>query len=289
MDMHTVLNILNIIVGELHLIQMDLRNPTLLQPVIDRTIRLKAFLNHADNDEFTSGVVNQLESALFEKLEQAEKEQPDLLSNEEYLEYKSTFREIFDVFETRLDELLTRWMVPDRWERYTVEDFKKDTKKFFSAVEKHAKGRYRIIYPPESQKNSDYLVTFYITSDRDDNLILFPLIFKDVMRDIIANARKYTAPGGTIDIHLAVQNNELHFKVADTGIGIPRKELSKVFEYGRRASNVQNRRSMGGGIGLTKAYVVTQRFGGEIWISSTEGKGTEVKIIIPIPEEEWDD
>jgi len=127
----------------------------------------------------------------------------------------------------------------------------------------------------------DYLVQFEVDSD-ENGLIRMPLLFKDVIRDLVANARKYTDPGGQIDIGVYYREKILRFVVQDNGIGIPENELSKVFEYGYRASNVQNRRTMGGGYGLTKAIYVTRRFNGEFWIDSKEGKGTRICIKVPV-------
>ncbi|XFA71814.1 ATP-binding protein [Thermosynechococcaceae cyanobacterium Okahandja] len=72
---------------------------------------------------------------------------------------------------------------------------------------------------------------------------------------------------------------ELH----DTGCGIPSSELTKVVGFGQRGSNVQHRRTMGGGFGLTKAFLVTKRFGGRMWIRSQEGVGTRITLQIPLP------
>jgi signal transduction histidine kinase len=110
-----------------------------------------------------------------------------------------------------------------------------------------------------------------------------PLFFKDVMRDLIANARKYTAPGGTINVGVYETDAELRFVVQDTGRGIPPDELQTVVHYGRRGSNVQQVRTMGGGYGLTKAFLVTKRFGGRFWIKSELGVGTRITIIVPRP------
>jgi signal transduction histidine kinase len=105
------------------------------------------------------------------------------------------------------------------------------------------------------------------------------------MRDLIANARKYTAPGGHITAALYEDAEALRFLVEDTGRGIPEGELEKVVQFGQRASNVGEVRTMGGGFGLTKAFLVTKQFGGRFWLASQLGVGTRVRIQIPRPSE----
>lgn len=289
MDLHTVLNLFNILLGEMHLIQMDLHRPSLLQPVIERALCLKEVLIERDKEDFNTGLVRSLKTDLDTALGEAEAEQPELLSNEEYLEYKSTFEDVLEVFDTRMDEILTRWMVPDHWDTYTIPGFQEDLKTWLKAVEKNSRGRYRIIYDIAEQTPNDYLINFEVSSDREDELLIFPLLFKDVMRDLVANARKYTPRGGVINVSLQIKNNKLRFEVADNGIGIPEQEIEKVLEFGRRATNTQNKRTMGGGFGLTKAYSVTRKFAGDFWIDSEESEGTCITIEVPLPEELWED
>lgn len=76
---------------------------------------------------------------------------------------------------------------------------------------------------------------------------------------------------------------ELRYVVEDTGCGIPPDEIEKVAHFGHRASNVSNIRTMGGGFGLTKAFLVTRRFGGRMFIRSGLQRGTRIRIVLPRP------
>lgn len=289
MDMHTVLNLLNIIVGELHLVQMDLVKPEILEPPIQKALAMKNLLHGEDREDFTPAVMQDFKDSITAALQLAEAAQPELEDNEEFQIYRNNIEQIFTIFDIRMDELLTRWAMPDKWEVYTIDSFKRDFKKFLASIEKHAKGRYRILYNIAEQTHQDYLVHLDVTSTREDEIVTFPLLFKDVMRDLVSNARKYTPPGGHITIGLAQLPKAIKFVVEDSGIGIPRGELDKVLEFGYRASNVQNKRTMGGGFGLTKALYVTQKFKGTLDLESKEGEGTKITITLPLPEEMWDD
>jgi signal transduction histidine kinase len=85
-------------------------------------------------------------------------------------------------------------------------------RKFFYAMEQSSRGRYRIVYNVAQQEEIDYLVHFEVSSDLSDRVAM-PILLKDVIRDLIANARKHTPPGGDITIGLALENKRLRFIV----------------------------------------------------------------------------
>lgn len=104
---------------------------------------------------------------------------------------------------------------------------------------------------------------------------------REILRDLIANARKYTAPGGQIRVGLHSGPAGIRCMVEDTGRGIPAAEFATVVQFGCRGSNVADVRSHGAGCGLTKAFLVTHQFGGRFWIASELGRGTRIRFWIP--------
>jgi signal transduction histidine kinase len=112
-------------------------------------------------------------------------------------------------------------------------------------------------------------------------MIRMPAVVIDVVRDLLANARKYTAPGGRINAGVWGDDKQLCIIVEDSGRGIPEDEIESVIDYGYRAANVQDRRTMGGGFGLTKAYFVCKQLGGRFWIRSELNRGTRFRMSIP--------
>jgi signal transduction histidine kinase len=81
----------------------------------------------------------------------------------------------------------------------------------------------------------------------------------------------------------------LRFVVEDTGRGMDEAEIPRLISFGERGSNVQDRPTRGGGFGLTKAYYVTKRLSGRMWIESALGAGTRIEIRIPAEESTVDD
>ena len=104
-----------------------------------------------------------------------------------------------------------------------------------------------------------------------------------MFRDLIANARKYTPPGGIINAGLRDDGKQITLVVEDNGMGIPTDEIEKVVDFGYRATNARDRRTCGDGFGMTKAYATVRRFNGRFWIKSSVGAGTKITIRIPRP------
>lgn len=99
---------------------------------------------------------------------------------------------------------------------------------------------------------------------------------KQVILNITKNALEAMENGGTLTIKLKELNNCVSITVYDTGIGIPEKELKKLFEPFYTSKN------SGTGLGLVVCRRIIQSFDGEIYLSSVENKGTKVDIILPI-------
>lgn len=192
----------------------------------------------------------------------------------------ANLRTVFAILKVRARELLARAATPERWEEFDVEQLRANFAAVFAAIEQNSKGRYRILYNAARQGTSDYYLDFKIEGPADRPLFM-PPVLQDVMRDLIANARKYTEPGGHITAALYEDSEALRFLVRDDGRGIPEPELAQVVAFGRRASNVGDVRTLGGGFGLTKAFLVTIQFGGRFWIASALGGGTQVRLWIP--------
>ena len=287
LDLHSVINIINVINTQLQLIQLDYHladNPT-LKSLISQTNKLGSAVRGSFKQVLTHENLQQYLESFWDGMCDLEDEEPHLARNDKFLQMKQTFREIFEVMETRINELQNRWNKPNEWVAFDITEFEKDFHEFFHAVEKNSKGRYRILYNIAEQEPCDYLVHFNVKGNIDGKIWL-PLLFKDVIRDLIANARKYTDPGGEIIIGLTLQEDKLRFVVEDTGYGIPEDEIEDVITFGYRASNVRKRkRTMGGGYGLTKALYVANYFKGYLWIDSALNQGTRITIELPLPDE----
>ena len=101
-----------------------------------------------------------------------------------------------------------------------------------------------------------------------------------IFANLISNAFKYT-PKGTISFGVKPGKNEWICFVKDTGIGIPKNEISNIFERFYRASNV-NKGAIGGtGLGLSIVQELVQLVRGKIWVESELGKGSTFYFTLP--------
>jgi signal transduction histidine kinase len=104
------------------------------------------------------------------------------------------------------------------------------------------------------------------------------------MGNLLSNALKFTPPGGTIDIGVEWDEEQVTITVADNGPGIPSDELPRVFEHlfrGRVTVQDPNNPIEGTGLGLALAKTVIEQHGGRIWVSSEVGQGARFSFSIP--------
>lgn len=103
-----------------------------------------------------------------------------------------------------------------------------------------------------------------------------------VILNIISNAIKYTPENGIIKAYVGFVYNDAYIKVIDNGIGIPEKDLDRIFERFYRVDKARTREMGGTGLGLSIAKEILNQNNGSIDIKSEVGKGTEVVIRIPV-------
>ncbi|MCY8179606.1 MULTISPECIES: cell wall metabolism sensor histidine kinase WalK [Bacillus] len=127
--------------------------------------------------------------------------------------------------------------------------------------------------------------------DRELYVEIDPDKITQVLDNIISNALKYSPEGGHITFSVDVNEEEelLYISVKDEGVGIPRKDMEKIFERFYRVDKARTRRLGGTGLGLAIAKEMVQAHGGDIWADSIEGKGTTITFTLPYKEEQEDD
>lgn len=105
---------------------------------------------------------------------------------------------------------------------------------------------------------------------------------KQVIINLITNAITYTAENGKIYLRLKeLDENRIKIEVEDTGIGIPKQSLSRVFERFYRVDKDRSRESGGTGLGLAIAKHIIESHEGNIQVESEVGIGTRFTIILP--------
>lgn len=103
----------------------------------------------------------------------------------------------------------------------------------------------------------------------------------EVMINLIDNAIKFTHTGGEIKITACEEPKAVHITVKDTGVGIPKDAISKLFDQFYQVDASTTRRYGGTGLGLHIAKSIVEVHNGQIWVESEEGIGTTVHVSLP--------
>ncbi|MDK6809603.1 cell wall metabolism sensor histidine kinase WalK [Ligilactobacillus agilis] len=112
--------------------------------------------------------------------------------------------------------------------------------------------------------------------------------FIQVVDNIMNNAIKYSPDGGVITCRLLETHNHVILSITDQGLGIPKKDLSHVFDRFFRVDKARSRAQGGTGLGLAISKEVIALHHGKIWVDSIEGKGSTFYISLPYEEYEGD-
>jgi two-component system phosphate regulon sensor histidine kinase PhoR len=102
-----------------------------------------------------------------------------------------------------------------------------------------------------------------------------------VIMNLLYNAIKFTSPGGSIEVRASAHDGHVTVAVHDTGVGIPREDITRIFERFYKSDKSRNRSGGGTGLGLPIARHIVESHGGSIWAESEEGKGSTFTFTLP--------
>ena len=124
----------------------------------------------------------------------------------------------------------------------------------------------------------------FISAGADVSRVGDPHRIIQIMNNLLSNAIKFTEKGH-VRLKLSCQPGKpVTINVTDTGTGMTEAQLSRVFESFEQADGSISRRFGGTGLGLSIVRQLILLMGGEITIQSREGEGTDVRVVLPLPE-----
>ncbi len=106
--------------------------------------------------------------------------------------------------------------------------------------------------------------------------------FKQILYNLLSNAIKFTPEGGSVTVDARRRGDVAEISVADTGIGISKKDQKKIFQPFMQADASTSREYGGTGLGLSLVKKFSELHGGTVWIESEPGKGSTFTFTIPI-------
>lgn len=126
-----------------------------------------------------------------------------------------------------------------------------------------------------------------ISISQNDEAVIYaePGSVKQMLRIFVDNAIKYTPAGGKITLSCQNDGDFVHYSVSDTGIGIPEKDLDRVFERFYRVEQSRAKETGGSGLGLSIAQYIAKGNNAELSLKSKVNEGTTISVIFPIKKE----
>ena len=101
------------------------------------------------------------------------------------------------------------------------------------------------------------------------------------MLNLLSNAVKFTDPGGTVTIEADAGDGHVYIRVADTGSGMPRDQLERIFQPFVQIDTRLTRTQQGTGLGLAISRDLARGMGGELRVTSELGAGSTFELELP--------
>ena len=99
--------------------------------------------------------------------------------------------------------------------------------------------------------------------------------------NLVENAVKYSKDGGVVQVRTRIAERRVEIMVADQGIGIPARDIDRIFERFYRVDKARSRDTGGTGLGLAIVRHVATNHGGDVQVSSEEGEGSTFVFRLP--------
>lgn len=137
-------------------------------------------------------------------------------------------------------------------------------------------------YSPQAESREIILIADSLEPNAE--VLADPEGLRVILGNLVDNAIKYTPKGGTVTVAWqSTDDDQVRLAVSDSGIGIPKDELPRVFERFHRVDKARSRELGGTGLGLSIVKHLTQSFGGAVAVESQVDVGTTFTVTLPRP------
>ncbi len=125
-------------------------------------------------------------------------------------------------------------------------------------------------------------ITMHYTESGKTNVMVDPYMFKTTIRNLISNAIKFTSEKGKINVSVEKNSNLAIITISDNGVGINKSDQDKLWSISENSTKVGTSNEKGSGLGLLLCKEFVEKHGGEIWVESEVGKGSDFKFTLPL-------
>jgi PAS domain S-box-containing protein len=126
---------------------------------------------------------------------------------------------------------------------------------------------------------SNYQTQIVLVNTCDRQVYLDKKLLEPILNNLLSNAIKYSPDGSTVKFEIAWVEGQVSFQVTDSGIGIPERDRTKLFEPFHRGSNVGE--LPGTGLGLSMVKMLVEIHGGKITVVSEVDRGSTFTVVLP--------
>jgi signal transduction histidine kinase len=103
-----------------------------------------------------------------------------------------------------------------------------------------------------------------------------------VLDNLLGNALKFTPAGGALNVRLGQEGTQLVLQVSDTGIGIPKDKVERIFDRFYQVDGSMTRQYGGVGLGLALVKEIVEAHGGDVSVTSQVGQGSTFRVTLPV-------
>ncbi len=221
------------------------------------------------NYEFVANITHELKTPLTSIIGFIEFLKKDGAKNKKTREY---FYDIIDSEAQRLLRLIDDFLLLSQIEN---SEYTKLSQKCY--IKKEIETVLKTLLPIAKVKNID----IYIDMDEDLTLYASSIRLQQLFSNLINNAIKYNVNNGKIFIKAYTEEKYVRINIKDTGIGIDREHINKIFDRFYRVNTENTSEIPGNGLGLSIVKDIVALYGGNIKINSEVGKGSEFIISFP--------
>lgn len=134
------------------------------------------------------------------------------------------------------------------------------------------------------ERSEEKHISLIIDMPQEENVVIKgdEIRMKMIFQNLIDNAFKFTREGGSINVSWQPRGKMVEFKIQDTGIGIAKEELPRLFSKFFRAKKAMLMDTSGTGLGLYIVANIVHAHGGNVWVESEEEKGTAFFFTLPL-------